>query len=299
MADAVVCGIDGSRESVTAAEVGVWLAEAVGSSAIFVNAVEEATVSPAGQSPEREREAKAALDAAHRRLADAASGRARSAECRVVSGTPSDALVAVADETHARAVCVGSRGRGPLRAALLGSTSRSVVRESPCPVLVVPRAAAARGAGGASIVCGLDGSPESENALRVAARLRRILDLRLVLVHVEALGAFVPAAPGAAPPPLDPREDIERRRRAAAAVISRVADRADVAIDAEERVEAGEPSHVIDAVAEEEDAAMIVVGTHARGALEGAARGSVSSRLAASASRPVVLVRADNLRPFG
>jgi nucleotide-binding universal stress UspA family protein len=148
-------------------------------------------------------------------------------------------------------------------------------------------------------VCGLDGSPESENALRVAARLRRILDLRLVLVHVEALAAFVPAAPGAAPPPLDPREDIEPRRRAAAAVISRVADRADVAIDAEERVEAGEPSGVIDAVAEEEDAAMIVVGTHARGALEGAARGSVSSRLAASASRPVLLVRADNLRPFG
>jgi nucleotide-binding universal stress UspA family protein len=72
-----------------------------------------------------------------------------------------------------------------------------------------------------------------------------------------------------------------------------------VAIDAEERVEAGEPSRVIDAVAEEEDAAMIVVGTHARGALEGAAHGSVSSRLAASASRPVLLVRADNLRPFG
>jgi hypothetical protein len=52
-------------------------------------------------------------------------------------------------------------------------------------VVVVPRAAATHAADGASIVCGLDGSPESENALRVAARLRRILDLRLVLVHVE------------------------------------------------------------------------------------------------------------------
>jgi nucleotide-binding universal stress UspA family protein len=150
-----------------------------------------------------------------------------------------------------------------------------------------------------SIVCGLDGSAQSENALRAALTLRRVLDLKLMLVHAEALDAFVPAAPGAAPPPLDPREDIERRRRAAAAVISRAAERSDVPMEAEERVGTGEPSRVIDAVAEEEDAAMIVVGTRARGALEGAAHGSVSNRLAASASRPVLLVRADSLLPFG
>lgn len=299
MAYPVVCGVDGSRESVVAAEVGVWLAEAVRSRAIFVNAVQEAAVSPAAGGPEREPQANHVLDAAHRTVAGATPGRAPSAESRVVPGDPAEALLAVAHETDARTVCMGSRGRGPLRAALLGSTSRAVVRESSCAVLVVPRGAAARGVGGASIVCGLDGSAESENALRAAVGFRRVLDLELVLVHAEVLDAFVPAAPGAAAPPLDPREELERRRRAAAAVISRLAERCHVPIEAEERVEAGEPSRVIDAVAEEEDAAMIVVGTHARGALEGAAHGSVSNRLAASASRPVLLVRADSLLPVG
>jgi nucleotide-binding universal stress UspA family protein len=82
------------------------------------------------------------------------------------------------------------------------------------------------------------------------------------------------------------------------AVIGRVAAHADVSVEADERVEAGEPSHVIDALAEEEDAAMIVVGTHGRGALEGAARRSVSCRLVASASRLVLLVRADDVLAF-
>lgn len=66
----------------------------------------------------------------------------------------------------------------------------------------------------------------------------------------EALDTFMPAAPGAAPPPLSPREHVERRRRAAAAVVSRVAARADAPVEAEERVEAGEPSRVIETVAE-------------------------------------------------
>jgi nucleotide-binding universal stress UspA family protein len=35
---------------------------------------------------------------------------------------------------------MGSRGRGPLRAAILGSVSHSVARRAPCPVLILPRA---------------------------------------------------------------------------------------------------------------------------------------------------------------
>jgi nucleotide-binding universal stress UspA family protein len=34
---------------------------------------------------------------------------------------------------------LGSRGYGPVRRVLLGGVSESVVRRSPCPVLVVPR----------------------------------------------------------------------------------------------------------------------------------------------------------------
>jgi hypothetical protein len=50
MANTIVCGIDGSKESVAAAEVGVWLAAALEAIPIFVNAVDEATASPQSQS---------------------------------------------------------------------------------------------------------------------------------------------------------------------------------------------------------------------------------------------------------
>jgi nucleotide-binding universal stress UspA family protein len=39
---------------------------------------------------------------------------------------------------------VGSRGRGPLRRTLLGSTSAKLIRKAACPVLVMPRGAATR-----------------------------------------------------------------------------------------------------------------------------------------------------------
>lgn len=299
MPKSVVCGINGSRESIAAAEAGVRLAAALEAIPIFVQAVDDTTTFPYGNRVERERQAHRGLEAAQHTLAEVAFDGAQAAERRVVRGKPAGALMTVAEETGALAVCVGSRGRGPLHAALLGSTSRAAVRDSACPVLVVPRTAAANAFGGAAIVCGLDGSPESENALRAAAKLRRALDLKLVLVHVKAHDALVAVSRGTGPPALAYGEQIERSRRAAAAGIGRVADRTGIPIEAEERVEAGEASSVIDATAKDEDAALIVVGTHARGALQSAALGSVSSRLAASASRPVLLVRTDVLLPFG
>ena len=55
---------------------------------------------------------------------------------RVSVGRPSEALVSASDE--AELVVVGSRGTTGLTGVLLGSTARAVVRQSICPVLVVP-----------------------------------------------------------------------------------------------------------------------------------------------------------------
>ncbi|MCU0268448.1 MAG: universal stress protein [Acidimicrobiales bacterium] len=74
---------------------------------------------------------KAVLDAAARAL-----GR-HDAQHRVLEGSAGTAICALAEELDARAVVLGSRGRGGLRRAVLGSVSDHVVRRAPCPVLVV------------------------------------------------------------------------------------------------------------------------------------------------------------------
>ena len=48
-----------------------------------------------------------------------------------------ETLCALAEQRHAAAIVVGSRGLSGLRARLEGSTSKSLLKHAPCPVLVV------------------------------------------------------------------------------------------------------------------------------------------------------------------
>ena len=58
-------------------------------------------------------------------------------EGRVAVGTPAGELAAFGDELDL--LVVGSRGHGPLRRLILGSTSMQLAREARCPLLIVPR----------------------------------------------------------------------------------------------------------------------------------------------------------------
>jgi len=57
-------------------------------------------------------------------------------ETFVVDGDPGPALCRFAADANATAVIVGSRGRGGIRRALMGSVSDYVVRNAPCSVIV-------------------------------------------------------------------------------------------------------------------------------------------------------------------
>jgi nucleotide-binding universal stress UspA family protein len=58
------------------------------------------------------------------------------AELIVLEGHSGDAVCRLASERDARAIVMGSRGRGGVRRALLGSVSDHVVRNAPCPVVI-------------------------------------------------------------------------------------------------------------------------------------------------------------------
>jgi nucleotide-binding universal stress UspA family protein len=65
----------------------------------------------------------------------AAGGTVSQAHLRMGGAAPE--IVAVGEEIGAGLIVIGSRGRGGMRGALMGSVSESVVRHAHCPVLVV------------------------------------------------------------------------------------------------------------------------------------------------------------------
>lgn len=92
-----------------------------------------AAVSPAEYEQIRERlseEGQSVLERTARELA------LPDAETRVLVGDAGRGICQLATELAATAIVIGSRGRGGLARAVLGSVSDHVVRHAPCPVLV-------------------------------------------------------------------------------------------------------------------------------------------------------------------
>jgi len=61
------------------------------------------------------------------------------AQADLGTGTPDREIVNLAEELGVGLIVTGSRGRGGIRRALMGSVSNSVVRHAHCPVLMVRR----------------------------------------------------------------------------------------------------------------------------------------------------------------
>ena len=84
---------------------------------------------------ERQREERAAGEAM---IADTVAALGiDDAVTRIVEGNAGSALCDLAADVGADVIVIGTRGRGGVRRALLGSVSDHVVRNAPCPVLVV------------------------------------------------------------------------------------------------------------------------------------------------------------------
>jgi nucleotide-binding universal stress UspA family protein len=152
MARTIVCGVDGSHDSRAALDVAAGLAERLGARIVLAHAVEYArtpyeVAAPLGGIAPQVRTAAPdnAEEEAGRRLLEqmAFQSGLGKAKRRVVIGDPAERLAELADDEGAELIVVGSRGRGALKAAFLGSVSNSLVGVARCPVLIVPPGAAA------------------------------------------------------------------------------------------------------------------------------------------------------------
>lgn len=145
-----------------------------------------------------------------------------------------------------------------------------------------------------SIVCGVDGSPEAEAALGVAARLADRLGLRLVLAnvveHARLPSATVGPVGGVGTAARAPLGDVLAEQvRAGERLLAAMAEQANVETGGN-RVVSGLAGERLADLADEEDAELIVVGSRGRGAFRAAFLGSVSASLVGLARCPVLVV---------
>ncbi len=233
-------------------------------------------------------------EAAARRLLDDALAAAAPppsvpVERRVVAGQPAQALIAAA--AGSSLLVVGARGRGGFARLLIGSVSSRCVQQSRSPVVVV-RESAGTPAAGLPVVCGIDGSAESHEALRFAAEEARLRKVRLAVVTAVYwdLAGFDLVRP-----------DVSAlhawgRQLLADAVEATVGRGPDVnpglaaELDIELRVMDGHPGDVLGE--QSADAALLVLGTRGRSAVHDALIGSVSGYCVRRARCPVALVPA-------
>lgn len=196
--DRVVCGVDRSAAGVIAARAAGRVAAPEGS--LLLVAVDDP--SPAvhagwGMSRVLQELAEEAALGLERGRAEAEP--LHELETRLLKGNPFEHLLREAAEREATLIVVGSHGLSRAGGITLGALSTSLLHEAPCPVLV------ARGAVNAErwprrIVVGVDGSPDSADALaagralaaRLHGTLRVVAATRDAHVDLEAARALAP-----------------------------------------------------------------------------------------------------------
>jgi nucleotide-binding universal stress UspA family protein len=140
----VVCATDFASASIAALDMALPIAQKAGGRLTLVHVLNgvspESRLRYSWRSHVRENHRLLAA-AAWRRLQESIPVEARkggSVYARVVTGTPSDEIVRLADEARADLIVVGATMRGAIGRRLMGSTAARVIRRAGCAVLAVP-----------------------------------------------------------------------------------------------------------------------------------------------------------------
>lgn len=168
--DRIVCGIDGTPESLEAVRQAVALAPP-GAAVHLFHAVDLGpALSVAWAAPELA----PAMSAEGAQALEDARRLAPGATAHTVEGPPATTLLEELERQHATLVAVGTHGISRAEGILLGTTATRMLHDAPCSVLVA-RVPEGEGDPVDRILVGVDGSPESrlaaEAALELAGRL--------------------------------------------------------------------------------------------------------------------------------
>jgi nucleotide-binding universal stress UspA family protein len=299
----VLLATDGSKEAELTARSAAELADKTGSELHVVHvfgitpwypAYPEATdfYGAELEDPELEEDLQRTSQQRARELLDAEVEKLRSvggtlAQAHLVEGGVPQEIVGLAEKIGAGLVVVGSRGRGRIRRALMGSVSDSVVRHAHCPVLVVRDDEHERGYLTGRILLAVDGSEEASAAARTAVELADRTDSELHVVHVGEV------TPVAHPERRGYHARYEELQEQARRLLEEQVDEVESAGGTVSRahLRMGRPDEEIVVLAEEMGAGLIATGSRGLGGMRRALMGSASDSIVRHAHCPVLVVR--------
>jgi len=298
----ILLATDGSPEAERAAGLAVTLSKSLGAE-LHVTYVEpmpdpfawpeSRVMAPELREDIRERaetEARAKLDEEAEKIKGMGG---EIAGVHIGTGRPDAEIVHAAEELDAGLVILGSRGLGPVRRAVMGSVSGSVVHHSHGSVLIVRDGAGGDGDLPGPILLAVDGSEQARVATEAALEISNATGSGLHVVFVM---------------PTEERlyghhyysEEIKQsiRDQAEGDVEAFLAERRDWIEDHGGKVEdthvaIGRPDAEIVRLAEELQAGLVVVGSRGLGGVRRALMGSVSDSVVRHAHSPVLVARSE------
>lgn len=231
------------------------------------------------------------LEEAGREVVDRAVNRAtlRNSDAVVRAGVRwgSPAGVLVAHSSAARLLVVGSRPRGRIERAVLGSVALACVHHGRAPVVVVPTGTDVRVP--RNVVVGVDGSPPSRRAADLALSCASTCGAAVHCVvgwSVEVVNGIVVTEPGT-----EAWATVQHRYAGVAQRSLEDATAAHPAVRVSVDVRHAEPSRAVLESAREVDADLVVMGSRGFGGFRGLLLGSVAKRVLERADTVVAVVK--------
>ena len=238
------------------------------------------------------------LLASMRRFAEDEAGSGLPIQLEICEGNAAVEILARASAMPSDLIVMGTHGRSGFERLVLGSVTERVLRKAACPVLSVPRhvrdAVPALPVLFKDILCAIDFSDCSINALNYAMSLAQEADARLTVLHVIELFPELPAdmTETVQGGPRNLTEYVaaveqDRRARLKAAVPESVRTYCAV----ETVLATGKPYREILRVAMEQHSDLVVIGVHGRGATDLLFFGSTTQHVVRQATCPVLTLR--------
>jgi nucleotide-binding universal stress UspA family protein len=198
----------------------------------------------------------------------------------IEQGKVYERIVSVAEDENCDLVVMGRRGMNKLERMLMGSVTARVIGHSSKDTLVVPSGAKM---GWERILVATDGSPHSNTAVQKAVDFAHSCGGKLTAVSVVDV---LPEMYAEAPALID---DLTKKAKGYVEEVKRMAEASGV--ETQTYVREGESYRTIIDLAEQDNAGLIVMGSHGRTGLKRLLMGSVTEKVIGLAHCPVLVAK--------